>query len=140
MPEGVGYGPQNTASIGLNLNVIGNQAYAYSGQISSSSSQVTHLEFTSGNFTFVGRLRCNGAVDIADTGTGRLTIFILTFNDSVISLLKTETVEEDMPNSLYNDIIIPPYTNVKVTAISDAGSDARKTTALITGEIYRKIE
>ena len=119
------------------LEVAGDFAYAYSGQFGASGTEVTHLEFTSGNFTFVGRMTVNGAVDIADIGNGRLTIFILTFNGTVISLLKTETLEEDMPNSIYNDIIIPPYTDVKVTAISDAGSSTRKTTVLMTGNIYR---
>jgi hypothetical protein len=140
MPEGVGYGPQSTASTGLNLNVIGNHAYAYSGQIGSSGSAVTHLAFTTGNYYVVGRLRVNGAVDVADTGNGRLTIFSCTFNGEVVSLMKTETLEEDMPNSIYNNLIIPPYTVVEITAISDAGSSTRKTTALITGEIYRKID
>ena len=49
MPEGVGYGPQNTASTGLNLNYIGDYAYAYSGAISCSDSEKELLNFTTGS-------------------------------------------------------------------------------------------
>jgi hypothetical protein len=52
MPEGVGYGPQFTASVGKKLNYIGDHCYAYSGLITdndSGSPQITLLDFTTGD-------------------------------------------------------------------------------------------
>jgi len=119
------------------LEIIGDHAYAFSGTLGSSNSELTHLKFTSGNFYLVGRLTCNGAADKATISNGRLTVFTLTLNGAEVALIRTQTPDADMPGTIYNDIIIAPYTEVEVTAISDASSSTRKTSALITGRIYR---
>ena len=45
MPEGVGYGPQFTASVGKSLNIIGNHAYAYSGAFDNTETDVKIMDF-----------------------------------------------------------------------------------------------
>jgi len=137
MPEGVGYGPQNTASVGLNLNVIGNHAYANSGELSSNTSAVEHLSFDTSAMYLVGRVTCNGATKLADTTIGRTSIFILKFNGEVVASMKTDTSEEDQPGTIYNEIIIPPFTKVELTCTSNAATADRLTSALITGRIYK---
>ena len=57
MPEGVGYGPQDTASTGLNLNVIGNHAYGYSGVLDVGGTETDLLSFETGNFYLVGTIQ-----------------------------------------------------------------------------------
>ena len=50
MPEGKGYGPQDTASIGKNLNVIGNHLYGCSGPVAVTDSAIALIEDTTGNY------------------------------------------------------------------------------------------
>jgi hypothetical protein len=128
MPEGKGYGPQDTASVGLNLNVIGNYAYAYSGNITTdqASSELTMISFTTGNFLFVGTWTVCGTVPNKGggvSGSGGLDQFHLSLNGITVQGLRTETNEEDMPSSDTIPIIIPPFTEVIITAIS-AKNDA----------------
>jgi len=146
MPNGAGGGGGGGGIVGVSnsftgaaqaLEIYGDFAAAYSGTLGSQNSELIHLKFTSGNYYLVGRLTVNGAADKAVLSNGRLTIFTLSMNGAEILLMKTETPENDMPGTLYCDIIIPAYTEVEVTAISDASSSTRKTSALITGRIYR---
>ena len=137
MPEGVGYGPQNTASVGLNLNVIGRHAYANSGEHSSAASSVLHLSFDTSAMYLVGRVTCNGAAKLTDPTVGRTSIFQLKFNGELVASMKTDTVEEDQPGTVYNEIVIPPFTKVELTCRSDTATADRLTSALITGRIYK---
>jgi len=137
MPEGVGYGPQNTASVGLNLNVIGKHAYAISGVTAATNAQVSRLKFTSGNYYLVGRITCNGSVDTAAIGNGNVTGWTLSFNGIEVSRMLTDTAAAYITNEVYNEIIIPPYTEVEVTSISDGNDANRQTSCIITGRIYK---
>jgi len=133
MPEGVGYGPQNTASTGLNLNVIGNNAYAYSGSVNTANQNVdvTVLEFTTGNYLFVGGIYFTKNNDDGDDLKCQVY-----FNET----LTIAFVEEFSSNSRNNwamPIIIPPYTKVKVTmANMTSPGTVRPVFAVITGRIH----
>jgi hypothetical protein len=139
MPEGVGYGPQNTASTGLNLNVIGDHAYAYSGTQGINTSAVTALSFTSGNFYLVGRIYCNGGATAGSTA-GSVSGFDILFNGISMGLLRTRTSTDDNPASIYNDIIIPPFTEVQVTVTSGGSDAAILTSVVLSGRVYGKIK
>jgi len=140
MPEGVGYGPQNTSSVGLNLNVIGNHAYAFSGAVQINTSNVTHLDFTTGSTYLVGTLFFSGGLKMADITGGTTNGAQISFNDEVIGILKNDTETEDQPTDNTMPIIIPPYTNVKVEVITTGTTAGYLTSVLITGRIYGKIE
>jgi len=137
MPEGVGYGPQNTASIGLDIHVIGNHAYALSGMFGANSVEQTMLDFESGNYVFVGRLTFTGSVRPEAPQSGSISAAVLSFNGIPIAILKNDGLNETQPTTSYSEIIIPPFTNVKVTvesADTDADNDG---SVLITGRIYK---
>jgi len=138
MPEGVGYGPQNTASAGLSLNIIGDHCYAYAGSTGATASEVTRLKFTSGSYYIVGEFTFNGASSA--TSDGNITAFTLTLNGINVSAVKLDTSTEDMPSSIVNPIIIPPYTEVEVLVESDGASASRLTSTLLTGRIYGKVD
>jgi len=134
MPEGVGYGPQDTASAGLNLNVIGNHAYAYSGVITDDASSAANslmLKFTTGNFNFVGYL--NFTDDHVANDNNYLT---MTLNGTtVINLIyRSEPSAHDLNPWT---IMIPPYTEVELNFGSTGVVDG---TAWLTGKIYGKID
>ena len=118
------------------LEIIGNHAYAYSGTFDSLNSSQTMLNFQTGNFTFIGRVHCNGAVNVADVNAGLVDSFTVTMNGQTIALLKTETGSERQW-AAWVDIIIPPYTEVTVTTVADNSNAGYLVTALITGRIYR---
>ena len=118
------------------LSIAGDHAYAYSGTQGINTSAVTALSFTSGNFYLVGRIYCNGGVT-AGSSAGNLSGFNILFNGTSIGLLRTRTAADDSPDTVYNDIIIPPYTEVQVTITSGGTDAAILTTVLLTGKIFR---
>lgn len=122
------------------LEIIGDHAYAYSGQHGiNSSAVVTHFQFTTGNYYLVGKLYCNGATSQLpnNTQSGSVTVWDLSFNGVIVIGLKTETNEEDSPSTSSCKLIIPPYTEVNLVGGSDVTSADRKTNAVIVGRIYR---
>ena len=137
MPKGVGYGPQNTASIGKDIHVLGDHAYALSGMFGANTAEQTMMDFTSGNYYLVGRLTFTGFVKPTAPQGGSISAAQLSFNGVPIAILKNDGNNETQPTVSYAEIIIPPYTVVNVTVeSSDTDSDNVGST-LITGIIYK---
>ena len=137
MPEGVDYGPQFTASTGLDLNVVGNWAYAYSGMVQINTTAVDQLSFSTGGYVLVGELTVGANIKIADPANGGITIFQIYLNGIEALRLKVDGNEEDMPTALVVPILIPPYTVVSVTGISQYGTAAFESCASIIGKVYK---
>jgi hypothetical protein len=116
------------------IEIIGDHAYAYAGLAAAATSIDTRLDFTTGNYYFVGRLTANGS---AALDAGNITDWVLSLNGTDVAKLQTETATEDQPPTVYNEIIIPPYTEVKVTSESNGDSAGRMTSCIMTGRIYR---
>jgi hypothetical protein len=130
MPEGVGYGPQNTASVGLNLNIIGNHAYAYSGLKASSGTPTNYLEFTTGNYYFQGLMEPQYKSD-----SNNNLEWVLSLNDlDIIALQLTSSKDNYLGSG--PSVIIPPYTTVKV-AIDNLSGAADIVGVTLTGRIYK---
>ena len=126
----------NPAGVGTSINYIGEHVYATSGQLSSNTSAVTHLEFSTGNQYILGRITCFGATKLADVAVGRTSLFEISLDSQVIAGLKLDTAEEDMPTVVYTKILIPPFTKVKVDCTSDASTADRLTSVVLTGRVY----
>jgi len=139
MPEGVGYGPQNTASTGLTLNYIGDHAYAYSGGQGMSTADQTALEFQTEGSYLVGNFFFTGATAGGNAGGG-ISTFAVTFNGETIMIVKLETGTEAMPTYAKCNSLIPPYTKVKVVVDSDTDAASLKTSASYTARGYGKIK
>jgi len=136
MPEGVGYGPQNTASIGVNLNVIGNHAYAYnSAPASETPSNI--LEFTTGSYTFVGEIQLNANMKASDPTTGVLSTLEVSFNGTTIFILKASAINTITPSTATCDIIIPPFTQVIASIDSNSNTATYIGTVALTGRIHK---
>ena len=119
------------------IEIIGDHAYAYSGKYPASTTQTTVLDFTTGNFYFVGTIQFNGWINPENPTDGGRGSMVMTMNGIDIMVLKTDGLSETMPASERQDIIIPAYT--EVTSIVDATSDnaAMDGYVLLTGQIYR---
>jgi len=137
MPEGVGYGPQNTVSSGKDIHVIGNHAYAYSGAVQAATSDVTQLDFMSGNYYLVGTISVMGMMKIDAVSGGGVGVAEIQFNGQEYFNLKVETGQEDMPAEIAMPIIIPPYTQVTVLLRSEYDTAGSTTSVNILGRIYK---
>jgi len=139
MPEGVGYSGSNVvAGAGLELNIVGEFAYAYSGLIAQGSPAVTNLDFTTGNYILVGEIQLNASVDDDDPSTGGSSTCMIKFNGVSISLIKADGELERAPASQTQAVIIPPYTSVNC-AVDTGGSGASDqfTSVSFTGKVYK---
>jgi len=136
MPEGVGYGPQNTVSIGKDIHVIGNHAYGYSGQIVTSpagSADTTALKFTTGNYYLVGHVTQQN-----DDAGGDQLFFRLTMNGITVMYSTWDSASASgvgLPSQPW-PVIIPPYTEVEIKVGSSAGVD-KDFTIQIVGNIIK---
>jgi len=119
------------------LDIYGDFAAAYSGSFIASSTSVTRLSFTTGNYLFVGNIRLAGMIDTVLAANGRMATMTVKMNDSIIIVSKTDGTEEDMPSADVAPIVIPAYTKIEV--IQDSNDDDADYTGTIsmTGRIYR---
>jgi hypothetical protein len=134
MPEGKGYGPQFTASVGKTLNYLGQHAYAYSGIVSVDDNETTLLEFTSlKNGYLVGAYQPN-----YESLSGDDFKFLVYINDIVISSVQISASRDYTPYEEI-EIIVPPLTTLKVTAQNETGSTATDILALFTARMFGKL-
>jgi len=141
MPEGVGYGPQNTASVGLGLNIIGEHAYAYSGGINLNNQTKTFIEFRTGNFLLVAGVQTT--VKLGGLNVGKRVQTKISLNETPImdmgsKIGATTTSFDDIPNPL--NIIVPSYTEVKVEVTTDDTEGDQPFFITLTGRIYGKVD
>jgi len=137
MPEGVGYGPQYTASTGSSLNVIGKWFYAYSGDIPATTGLVEKLNFTTGKGVHVGTLQFNGSANDAAASQGDISVCVIQLNGITVSTLKVDT--EDSYNGLTTvtqELLLPPFTLVQCSVISSANAADRNASLTFSGKIY----
>ena len=120
------------ASTGLGIRYIGDEhCYAYSGEITVSSSGHTMLEFTSGSGYIVGTIQFlySGAFSAVMSYQILLNNIVVGAYSNGGSVAATGP-EPDTPIP----ILIPPHTILKVTATSDSSS--RDQSALLIGRVY----
>ena len=126
-PIGVGNSFTGSAQA---LELYGDYAAAYSGEVSTNDNETTHLEFQTGNFIFVGSWRPdyyhNASQDC------QWTCYFNENKIQVISLSATQT-----PAATPADIVIPSYTLVKITAFNIIDSTALLLGTNMTGRIYK---
>jgi len=137
MPEGVGYGPQYTASTGLTLNYIGNHAYAYSGSITANTGGIVALLFDSGKEYHVGSFSFSGMFDENEPSIGLRGTCIIEFNGNVALTSLGDQDNGNMVSPSLMPAIIPPFTTVKVTVYANSTSTTYDATVGWTGRIYK---
>ena len=128
----------NPSGTGSSLNYIGNHAYAYSGTFPSTAAAVTMLQFTTGSEYIKGQLVCNAAIDFStgNIDSGVSSGFQVSIDGQVVSIMKTDSGAEDMPSNTIQELILAPFTTVKVERIASGGNATFLNTATFTGRIY----
>jgi len=131
MPEGVGYGPQDTASVGLTLNIIGDHAYAYSGAIvAAAGAGVDFLDFTTGNYYVVARVQWFYLAAASNDVNYRHYLNEI----QIINYLVSDSPGNSEPDN-YVQIVIPPFTRFRTNA-----QGSQQQMCVLTGRIYGKIK
>jgi len=123
------------ASTGLGIRYIGNYCYAYSGVLTTAgqSQELTLLEFTSGS-GFIRALSEPALAQVSNSGADYL--YRVYFNDVVIyffNVTRFSASVEDLKGAI--NLIIPPFTNVKMTAESNF-SGTNDFCWILTGRVY----
>ena len=126
----------NPAGTGTSLNIIGDHAYAIANVQGATDDSDIQLKFNTGSYYFVGRWTVNGAARAAAPDNGNVTVWTLSMNGTNAIVMKTDTRDEDMPSTQYNDIIIPPYTSIEIVSQSNSDEATNLQSCLITGRIY----
>ena len=101
------------ASTGKGIRYIGGFAYAYSGPVAADNTATALLDFTSGSGVFVGvycPMYMTGGLQSRDY------VFLVKLNgETVIERIFTQNYGDEN-RLLENKIIIPPFTDVLLTA------------------------
>jgi len=136
MPEGVGYGPQNTASVGLNLNIIGTHAYGYSGTVGIGAVQNTFypmLEFTTGNYYTTAKVQIGSATGSNDNHEIKMEL-----DNTTVMLAEFQNAPQEFAYGYRPwELIIPPYTKVTLSMANVAAASSNDWYMSITGRIYK---
>jgi len=138
MPEGVGYGPQSTASAGLTLRIIGDRAYAYSGEIATITGGYTDLlEFTTGSYLVVCDLTICALTYNNDPAAGNRTLMRMEINDEVVMNVQQVTGQAGASGDgvAVIPLVIPPYSNVTIS--NRAAASSAQVYAIIAGIVYK---
>ena len=121
------------------INLVGDFAYATVTQSTSTSLQ-TMIEYTSGNYLFVGELFLSAGNHLVTADAGSSSSFRVQFNGINVALARCESDlesgERGTPAQTIIPLIIPPYTEVKVRVDSDQTDGDKYTSLFLAGRIY----
>ena len=138
MPEGVGYsgsGSNVIAGAGLELNVVGDHCYAYSGKLALSNTTTTALEFTTGNYLTVVDLFVG--FDITGLQSGNEIGYEVYFNGiEIMDVVSNYGASWMITGGSSPKFVIPPYTLVRVDLFTDDASGINMA-AMLTGTIHK---
>ena len=114
------------------LEIIGDNAYAYSGVQVVNNNLSKVIKFTSGNYYFVG-----GAQFFKDSVSSENYEFKVNFND--VAIVHGEWTEPMVQHSGFYPVqfIIPPYTQVEITLQNTSDTVSRNWTTTLIGKIVR---
>jgi len=130
-------GPSTSvAATGLGIRYIGEHVYALSGQTPAHTDPQIVLSFTTGSGYIVGEFQLNGAVNPTNPVAGLSSLVNIIFNDERIAIIKSETSSQEMPSSVTQKVIIPPFTKVEAITDSDDIQANRYTTVTLVGRVY----
>jgi len=118
------------------LEIIGDHAYGYSGVIGITTTESNLLSFKTGNFYFVGTVQFMYASSANDPFKYRIYLNEAVIAQYGVSMSGDYSQNETGPEQDIVRLIIPPYTEVKMTAEND-GSGTTDQCVACQGRIYR---
>lgn len=123
------------------LEIVGDHAYAYSGLINTAATQyteTTYLEFTSGNYLFVGTFQANNMdFEGGSAGTDDM-VYKLYLNGALVQGYRASSAGPYTEPDGTIPLMIPAYTIVKATTANITTDTARPNLLSLIGRIYRE--
>jgi len=120
-----------TTGTGKTLNYVGEFAFAYSGGVDADNNETTLLEFSTGSELFVGIWQGYYYASVYGEDF-RWTVYL---NDEKVQSYTAEgSIRGNSRSQLH--IIIPGYTQVKITGSNVTDTTTREIMASVTGRIY----
>ena len=121
------------ASTGKDLRYVGNYCYGYSGLVTVQNSPVALFETTTGS----GVIVCQIGMFTSDSSTNNAEIAVSLNDVNVIVFEVLNTTQGDYLNGFAPmDLIIPPLSKFKLTAVNTASSSGMTWYATVTGRVY----
>ena len=120
----------------LNFTPDNKHCYAYSGELNTTSSAQTALEFSTNSEYIVFDAYFTGPIKFSDPNTGREANWQVSLNDQVIGLVRCDSSESDVKNAGYLRFIVPPFSTVKIEVDGNDGAADYKNCALLTGSAF----
>ena len=123
------------ASTGLGIRYIGDWAYCYSGPYAATTSPTKIVDFTSGAGFIVAEYQFNGYVDDDDVNNRASGLSVLYFNEIKVFVLSSgqQNIGDFMVRA---QILIPPFTHIKVETEADANAADMWGSVAIVGRVY----
>tara|TARA_Y100001970_G_scaffold286091_1_gene407412 strand:+ start:459 stop:872 length:414 start_codon:yes stop_codon:yes gene_type:complete len=112
--------------------------YAYSGGFGSTTSSQTMLDFTTNSEYIVGKLITSGAIGF-DTPGGLKSAFKVSLNNTPIAFTLVDNQTDHSASVTKLNLILPPFSTLKVEVDSDDTNAGAKSTALFTGKVKGSI-
>ena len=133
MPHEASVQPEaSTASPGLGLRYVGNWVYATSGVVAIAGSEVSALEGTTGTGIIVGDIQF-----FTDQTAGDNYNFRIYYNGVAVVQALLAATHDSAPYGYYPiNVVIPPFTNIKVALSNTSQGVARNWTILLAGRVY----
>ena len=134
MPHEASVQPEaSTVSTGKGLRYVGNWIYGFSGLVTVQNSPVALFETTTGS----GLIVCQIGMFTSDTSTNNAEIAVSLNDVNVIVFEVLNTTQGDYLNGFAPmDLIIPPLSKFKLTAVNTASSSGMTWYATVTGRVY----
>ena len=117
---------------GEGIDIYGNHVAAYSGAIATANTEIAHLQFKTGNYYLVVRIQ---PTYLSNQNANYLwQIYI-----SEIAIAQVEHTSSESSGWNFNltGIVIPSYTDFKVTCINSENVNTNDMGTVLTGRIYR---
>jgi len=123
----------SVASTGKGIRYIGNYAYAYSGPVGTDNSTTTLLEFTTGSGLFDGWYY---PMFMTGLDQSRNYTFTVNFNGLKVIIRVFTQIDNFENNPGEIKILIPPRTEVLITALNLADTETHNMGAKLIGRVY----
>ena len=111
------------------------RCYAFSGEFAAIEDEQTLFDFTSSSGYIMADLVCSGDIEQGN-GAGGITTWQLKYNGATVLNLKTETYADRVLGLQKCPVVIPPYTEVTLTAKGTADVSNFFITAHVIGRVY----
>ena len=113
------------------LSIAGDHAYAYSGVISVTNTELSMLQFSTGNGYIRAIIQFNGGA----SGGGDNYAYRIKYDSQIVQEYVTNNNTDDAPNQKLN-LIIPPFTNVECTAQNVSDTSGNDQIVSLSGRVY----